>query len=90
MPHHKILSKIIANTLKKLLNKVISENQGRIYRGKIDCGQYQIVQEEIHTSRANKDKCMIINIEMVNAFDIVRHSLIFGVLHKFGFSSSFI
>jgi hypothetical protein len=33
---------------------------------------------------------MIINIEMVNAFDIVRDSLIFGVLHKFGFSSSFI
>jgi hypothetical protein len=47
-----------------------------------------MVQEAIHSSRENKDKGMIIKINMANAFDKVRHSFMFVVLFKFGFSLS--
>jgi hypothetical protein len=32
-----------------------------------------MVQEDIHSSRENKDKGMVIKIDMVNAFDRVRN-----------------
>jgi hypothetical protein len=33
---------------------------------------------------------MIIKLDMANAFDRVRHSIVFDVMSKFGFSPSFI
>jgi hypothetical protein len=39
-----------------------------------------LVQEAINTNRDNKDKGMIIKIDMENAFDRVRHSFLFYVL----------
>jgi hypothetical protein len=41
-------------------------------------------------AKENKDRGMIIKIDMANLFDIVRHSFLFDVLFKFGSCSSFI
>jgi hypothetical protein len=49
-----------------------------------------LVQEAIHTSVTNKEKGMIIKIDMENAFDRVKHEFLYEVLSKFGFQSSFI
>jgi hypothetical protein len=48
------------------------------------------VQEAIHTNVTNKEKGMIIKINMENAFDLVKHEFLFYVLNKFGFRSSFV
>jgi hypothetical protein len=44
-----------------------------------------LVQEAIHSSKARKEKGMVIKLDMANAFDRVRHNFIFVVLTKFGF-----
>jgi hypothetical protein len=49
-----------------------------------------MVQEAIHSSGENKDKGMIIKIDMANEFDRVMHSFLFDALFKFGFCSLFI
>jgi hypothetical protein len=49
-----------------------------------------LVQEAIHTSFVAKEKGMVIKLDMKNAFDRVRHSFLFQVLQKFGFSPNFI
>jgi hypothetical protein len=49
-----------------------------------------MVQEAIHSSRENKDKGMIIKIDMANAFDQVRHSFLLVDLCKFGFNYNFV
>jgi len=49
-----------------------------------------LVPEAIHTSKAKGDKGMIINIDVTNTFDRVRHSFFFDVLHWFGLSGNFI
>jgi hypothetical protein len=49
-----------------------------------------MVQEAIHSSKRNKEKGMLIKMDMANAFNQVRHSFLFDVLHKFGFVEFFI
>jgi hypothetical protein len=49
-----------------------------------------LVQEAIHTSVTNKEKGMIIKIDMENAFDRVKHEFLYEVLKRFGFNHSFV
>jgi hypothetical protein len=44
-----------------------------------------LVQDVIHFSRYNKERCMIIKIDMENSFDRVKHSFLFDSMHKFSF-----
>jgi len=44
-----------------------------------------MVEEAIHLSKEKKENGMTINIDIANAFDRVRHSLLFEVMTKFGF-----
>jgi hypothetical protein len=84
------MTKIIANRLREVLPKIISENQGGFLQKRKIVDNIILVQEMIHTNRANKEKCMVIKIDMENAFDWVRHSFLLDVMHKFGFSPSII
>jgi hypothetical protein len=49
-----------------------------------------LFQEAIHTSKMNKEKGMIIKVDMANAFDKVWHSFLFDVMHKIWFQSHFL
>jgi len=49
-----------------------------------------LVQEAIHSSVEFEGKGMVIKLDMVNAFDRVRHSFLFQVMERFGFNPSFI
>jgi hypothetical protein len=44
----------------------------------------------IHSSYTNREKGMIIKIDMAKAFDRVKHNFLNVVLEKFGFNQSFI
>jgi hypothetical protein len=48
------------------------------------------VQEEIHTNVTNKEKGIIIKIDMENSFDQVKNEFLYEVLKRFGFNHSFI
>jgi exonuclease III len=86
---YKIITKIIANRLKKVLPKLIPENQGGFVRGRQILDNIILVQEAIHTSCKKKEKGMVIKLDLANAFDRVRHDFLFAVLRKFGFSQKF-
>jgi hypothetical protein len=66
---YKILTKIIANRLKHLLPRLILPNQGGFVTKRQIWDNIILVQEAIHTSVMNKEKGMIIKINMENAFD---------------------
>jgi hypothetical protein len=87
---YKILTKIIANRIKHLLPRIILPNQGGFVTKRQIWDNIILVQEAIHTSVTNKEKGMIIKIDMANAFDRVKHEFLFDVLNKFGFHSSFV
>jgi hypothetical protein len=87
---YKILSKLLANRIKPLLEKLISPNQGGFVKGRHILDNVILVQETIHSSDQCHKQGIFINMEIVNAFDRVRHSFLLQVIFAFGFSLDFI
>ena len=87
---YKLITKIIATRLKRILPRIIPENQGGFIKGRKILDNIILVQEAIHSSCKRKEKGMIIKLDLVNAFDRVRYDFLFAVMSKFGFSPAFI
>eukprot|EP00253_Pinus_taeda_P034974 PITA_34974 len=87
---YKLITKIIANRLKKILLVIIPENQGGFIKGRKILDNIVLVQEAIHSSCHRKEKGMVIKLDLTNAFDGVRHDFLFSVMGKFGFSKALI
>ena len=87
---YKILTKIIANRLKHILPWLILPNQGGFMTQRKIWDNIILVQEEIHTSVTNRERGMIIKIDMENSFDWVKHKFLYDVLKRFGFNHSFV
>ena len=73
-----------------VLPKIISPNQGAFMQTRQIINNITMVQETIHSSYANKEKGMIVKLDMAIAFDGARHSYIVLVLLEFGFSNEFV
>ena len=87
---YKILSKLLAIRLNPLLGKMISPLQWGFVKGRHILDNVIQVQEAMHSSFLRKEKGIVIKLGMENAFDQVKHSFLFTVLHSFGFSSAFL
>eukprot|EP00253_Pinus_taeda_P014197 PITA_14197 len=87
---YKILTKILANRLKKLLPHLISENQGGFVPSRQITDNVILIQEAIHSSFNRGERGMIIKLDMANAFDSVDHSFLTETLKRFGISKNFI
>jgi hypothetical protein len=49
-----------------------------------------LVQEVIHSSREQREKGMVIKLDMENAFDRVRHNLFFSIWQDLDLSTDFL
>jgi hypothetical protein len=74
---YKILTKIIANRLKNILPVIILKNQGSFIKGRHIMDNIILVQEALHSSIRQKDKGMIVKLDLANAFNRVRHDFLF-------------
>eukprot|EP00253_Pinus_taeda_P035876 PITA_35876 len=83
---YKLITKIIANRIKKILSVIIPENQVGFIKGRKTLDNIVLVQEAIHSSCHRKEKGMVIKLDLTNAFDRVRHDFLFSVMEKFGFA----
>ena len=82
---YKIITKVIANRIKKILPKIIPENQGGFIHGRYIQDNIILVQEAIHSSCQRKEKGMIVKLDLANVFDRVRLNFLFVVMNKMGF-----
>eukprot|EP00253_Pinus_taeda_P009099 PITA_09099 len=73
---YKIISKILANRIKKILPSLISENQGGFVPRRHITDNVILIQEAIHNSMSRKEKGMIFKLDMANAFDRVSHTFL--------------
>jgi hypothetical protein len=87
---YKLLTRIIANRMKAILPLIIPENQGGFIKGRHIADKIILVQEALHSSIQRKDKGMIINLDLANAFDRFNHRFLFAVMRKFGFDKTFV
>lgn len=87
---YKIITKMIANKVKKILPRIIPENQGGFIKGRKIHDNILLFQEAIHSSIQRKEEGMVTKLDLANAFDRVRHDFLFLVMGNFGFSKAFI
>jgi hypothetical protein len=87
---YKIIAKLLANRIKPLLGKLISESQGGFVKGRHILDNVIQVQEAMHSSNLRKEKGMLIKLDMANAFDRVKLSFLYQVLLSFGFEQEFV
>ena len=87
---YKILAKLLTKRLNPLLGSLISPQQGGFVKGRHLVDNVIQVQEAIHSIFQRKEKCMIIKLDMKNAFDHANLSFLYQVLLTFGFSVEFV
>eukprot|EP01018_Ginkgo_biloba_P014488 Gb_16744 [translate_table: standard] len=78
----------MANRLKVILPKLISEEQGGFVQGKQIADNVVLVQEALHSARMRKGSLMLIKLDMAKAYDCLDRTFILKVLEKFVFCKS--
>ena len=66
--------------MKKVIPKLILQNQGSFIAGRQIYNNILMVQEAIHSIQSCKEVGMAIKIDLTNAFDRIQNSYIFQVI----------
>ena len=88
---YKICSKLLANRLRPLLDKIISSNQGAFVKGRWIAENSIIAQELVHKIKSHKGKngLLLMKIDLKKAYDRLEWSFVDRSLSAWGFSEDF-
>ena len=90
---YKIVSKVIENRLKPLLNDIISETQSAFTAGRLVTDNIMIVFESLHhmkTSCTGRSGYMALKLDMSKAYDRVEWTFLEKIILKLGFQNSWV
>ncbi|KAL5568460.1 hypothetical protein UlMin_025035 [Ulmus minor] len=89
---YKIISKMLANRLRKVMDKIISEEQSAFIPGRLISDNAIIGFECLHAIKRRKTKknYMALKLDMEKAYDRVEWDFIQRVMDKLGFSNGWI
>ncbi|XP_077236579.1 uncharacterized protein LOC143878157 [Tasmannia lanceolata] len=83
---YKVISKLMANRLKPILNKLISPFQSAFIKGRSIQDNILIAHDLCHNfHRRNQEKAMCIKMDLKKAFDSVNRSSLLTFMRKIGF-----
>lgn len=85
----KILAKILANRLRKVLPKIISTTQAYGVQGKDILDIVQSIRDTIFYMKEKNKKGYLISLDFEKAFDRVEHEYLFNAIKEFGFGENF-
>ncbi|RVW64393.1 LINE-1 retrotransposable element ORF2 protein [Vitis vinifera] len=84
---YKLLAKVLAIRLKKVLGKVVSEDQNEFMKGRQILDASLIANEVVDFWQKRKEKGLICKLDIEKAYDNINWSFLMKVLHKMGFGS---
>ncbi|KAJ0788215.1 putative RNA-directed DNA polymerase [Helianthus annuus] len=82
---NKVISKVLANRLKKVLGSVISVNQSAFLKGKFILDGPLIINEVINWIKKRKKKAFLLKLDFEKAYDNVNWGFILSVMRQMGF-----
>jgi hypothetical protein len=85
---YKIISKVLANRLKKILNYIISHVQSAFIPGRLIIDNVVVAYETLHTMHTRlkgKKRFMAVKVDMSKAYDRIEWNFLEGVMEKMGF-----
>lgn len=85
----KILSKVLAKRLEKVMPSIISDDQTGFIKGRHSLFNIRRLLNVMHSPNTSPGEC-IVTLDAEKAFDRVEWSYLFKVLEKFNFGPSFI
>ena len=90
---YKLISKVLANGLKKILNVVITEAQSAFVPGRLITNNVMVAFETMHSiskKRKGKEGLMTIKLDMSKAYDRVEWAYLESMMRKLGFNEKWI
>ncbi|KAL8097619.1 hypothetical protein AgCh_030665 [Apium graveolens] len=85
---YKLISKVLANRMKPLLDRVISPNQSAFISGRLITDNIMVSFEVLHylkRKRVGKEGYMAVKLDMSKAYDRVEWNFIEAIMGKMGF-----
>ena len=89
---YKIFSKVLANKIKKILPKIISEHQSAFTKSKLISDNILVDFESLHSMQKHvgKEYYMAIKLDMSKTYDRVEWSYLESVIRRVGFTERWI
>ena len=90
---YKLISKVLANRLKKILHNVINEAQSAFVLGRLITDNVVVAFETMHSiAKRKKGKVgsMAIKLDMSKAYDCVEWAYLWSMIRKMGFEEKWI
>ncbi|KAL6345965.1 hypothetical protein AAG906_025245 [Vitis piasezkii] len=84
---YKLVAKVLANRLKKVLGKVVSMDQNAFVRGRQILDASLIANEVVDFWYKRKEKGLICKLDIEKAYDSINWNFLMKVLQKMGFGS---
>ena len=90
---YKIIAKVLANRLKKILPNIISETQSAFVPGRLISDNILIAFETLHhmkLMKGNKQGYMALKLDMSKAYDRVKWAFLESIMLQMGFTESWV
>ena len=86
----KLISKIIAIRLKKILNNLISEKQIAYLNNRFTSEGGRLISDIVEITDSLQIEAILLTVDIEKAFDSVNHLFLVSALEKYGFKNDFI
>ena len=82
---YKLLAKVLANRLKKVMGKVISKSQNAFVEGRQILDAILIANEVVDSRLKSNEGSVLCKLDIEKTYDHVNWKFLFAVLRKMGF-----
>ncbi|GAU47706.1 hypothetical protein TSUD_177110 [Trifolium subterraneum] len=82
---YKLMSKVLSNRLRKVMNSIISSNQSAFIKGRHLADGVVVANEVVDLAKRAKKECLVFKVDFEKAYDSVSWSFLDYMLRRVGF-----